>query len=330
MLVPVVGSLARQYPQMRITVLSRPFARWIFEDLAPNVGFMAADTNGEAKGIRGLNALYRRLQAKHFTAVADMHDVLRTKYLRLRFLMDRYRVEHIDKHRKEKKLLVRKGFKASHQLPTSFDNYADVLRKLGYKVELDFDCLPAPNGTLLRQLQSVIGEKKAFQKWIGIAPFAAHQGKIYPLEKMQLVVERLLQLHPSCRVFLFGGPGEKQILDSWQKKFPRTVNASAMLANLKEEIMLMRQLDVMVSMDSSNMHLAAIAGTTVVSIWGATHPYSGFMAWKQNPNNAIQTSLGCRPCSIYGNKPCHRGDLACMNNIAPETIINKVEEIINT
>ena len=122
MLVPVVGSLARQYPQMRITVLSRPFARWIFEDLAPNVGFMAADTNGEDKGIRGLNALYRRLQAKHFTAVADMHDVLRTKYLRLRFLMDRYRVEHIDKHRKEKKLLVRKGFKASHQLPTSFDN----------------------------------------------------------------------------------------------------------------------------------------------------------------------------------------------------------------
>ena len=124
MLVPVVASLARQHPQMRITVLSRPFARWIFEDLAPNVGFMAADTNGEDKGIRGLNALYRRLQAKHFTAVADMHDVLRTKYLRLRFLMDRYRVEHIDKHRKEKKLLVRKGFKASHQLPTSFDNYA--------------------------------------------------------------------------------------------------------------------------------------------------------------------------------------------------------------
>ena len=205
-----------------------------------------------------------------------------------------------------------------------------MLRRLGYKVELDFDCLPAPNGTLLRQLQSVIGEKKAFQKWIGIAPFAAHQGKIYPLEKMQLVVERLLQLHPSCRVFLFGGPGEKQTLDSWQEKFPRTVNASAMLANFKEEIMLMRQLDVMVSMDSSNMHLAAIAGTTVVSIWGATHPYAGFLAWKQNPNNAIQTSLGCRPCSIYGNKPCHRGDLACMNNIAPETIINKVEEIINT
>ena len=47
MLVPVVSSLARQYPDLRITVLSRPFARPFFEELAPNVGFMEADLKGE-------------------------------------------------------------------------------------------------------------------------------------------------------------------------------------------------------------------------------------------------------------------------------------------
>ena len=96
MAVPVVYSLARQYPEIRITVLSRGLARPLFENLAPNVGFMEADLKQEYKGIRGLNALYRRLTAKQFTAVADLHNVLRSEFLRMRFNMGRCRVEHIN------------------------------------------------------------------------------------------------------------------------------------------------------------------------------------------------------------------------------------------
>ena len=47
MMVPVVYSLAMTYPDVRITVLSRKFARAFFEDLAPNVYFMGADLNME-------------------------------------------------------------------------------------------------------------------------------------------------------------------------------------------------------------------------------------------------------------------------------------------
>ena len=100
MMVPVVSSLAHQYPHLRITVLSRPFARTFFEGLAPNVGFMGADLKNEYRGLKGLNALYRRLVAKNFTAIADMHNILRSSYLRMRFNLGRYRVEHIDKHRR--------------------------------------------------------------------------------------------------------------------------------------------------------------------------------------------------------------------------------------
>ena len=51
MMVPVVSSLAHQYPHLRITVLSRPFARTFFEGLAPNVGFMGADLKNEYRGL---------------------------------------------------------------------------------------------------------------------------------------------------------------------------------------------------------------------------------------------------------------------------------------
>ena len=162
MLVPVVASLARQYPDVHVTVLSRPFAHSFFENLAPNVSFMSADIKNEYRGIRGLNALYRRLLAKNFTEVADMHNVLRSEYLRLRFNMARFRVAHINKNRKGKRLLCRKENKVKVQQPTSFDNYTAVLARLGYPVKLDFQSIFPADGGNLRRISNVIGEKKKF------------------------------------------------------------------------------------------------------------------------------------------------------------------------
>ena len=330
MTVPVVDSLARQYPDVRITMLSRPFARPFFEYMPPNVGFMEADLKNEYYGVKGLNALYRRLTAKNFTAIADFHSVLRSDYLRMRFNIDRYRVEHVDKHRSERKTLVSRSDKHLVQLPTSFQNYADVLARLGYPVRLDFKSLfPAGGGDIGRLPEAFRTPKADGEKWIGIAPFAAHTGKIYPLPMMEEVVRSLAARHPSCRLFLFGGgEDETAALDAWSSRFDRCVNASARLGGIACELILMSHLDVMISMDSANMHMASIAGTPVVSVWGATHPYAGFMGWGQHPDNAVQTDLSCRPCSIYGNKPCLRGDCLCMKNIPPEEIVERAEIVM--
>lgn len=330
MLVPVVASLAKQYPNLRITVLSKPFARALFENMSPNVGFMEFDLTKDNHGIHSLNTLYRRLVAKRFTAIADMHDVLRTKYLRMRFNIGRFRVEHIDKHRAEKRGLCNPDNKNKQQLPTSFDNYADVLARLGYPVTLDFTSIFPPTGGPLRLLPPAIGEKKAFQQWIGIAPFAAHTGKIYPVEKMESVIELLCKRHPNCRIFLFGGGAdEHKVMSNWETRFKQSINASAHAAGLLPELILMSHLDVMLSMDSANMHLASITGTKVVSVWGATHPYAGFMGWNQDEANAVQLPLPCRPCSVYGNKPCRSNDYACLQGITPEMIADKIDTVLN-
>ncbi len=331
MLVPVVASLAAQYPHVRITVLSRDVVRPLFEKLAPNVGFMDADVGKEYKGILGLNALYRRLKAKHFTAIADMHDVIRTKYLRMRFSVDRYHVAHIDKHRKGKQRLVARKNKRLVQQSTSFANYAEVLAALGYPVTLQFKSLFSGSGGNLRLLpQRDLQEKKTFQKWIGVAPFAAHPGKVYPLEKMQQVVAMLCEMHPNGRIFVFGAQKEgRSLVSRWCEQYPRCVDVSACLSSLKEELILMSHLDVMVSMDSANTHLASVVDVPVVSVWGATHPYAGFMGWRQDESTVVQLSLPCRPCSIFGDKPCYRGDMACMAGISPEMVVEKVEQVLN-
>lgn len=330
MTVPVVDSLARQYPDVRITMLSRPFVRPFFEHMPPNVGFMEADLKNEYYGVKGLNALYRRLTAKNFTAVADLHSVLRSDYLRMRFNIDRYRVEHIDKHRSERRQLVSRNDKQMIHLPTAFDNYADVLARLGYPVKIDFTSIFPPGGGDLSRLPADFCSSKAGgEKWIGIAPFAAHTGKIYPLPLMERVINALTERHPDCRLFMFGGGAEETAaLNEWSARFDRCVNASAALGGIGSELILMSHLDVMISMDSANMHMASITGTPVVSVWGATHPYAGFMGWGQNPDNAVQADMPCRPCSIYGNKPCLRGDCLCMSSIPPEEIVGRVEIVL--
>ena len=299
MAVPVVYSLAKQHPDIRITVLSRNMARPLFENLAPNVGFMGADLKGEYRGIRGLNALYRRLTAKQFTAIADLHSVLRSEFLRMRFNMSNCKVAHINKHRKGRRKL------------TSIDN-----RQLSQQLSM----LPATMNT-----------KNAGEQWIGIAPFAAHEGKIYPTHLMHQVIAQLTQQHPQARIFLFGrGEKEDKYFTEWCQEFPTCTYVSQHIDSMYEELILMSHLEVMLSMDSANMHLASLTGIPVVSVWGATHPLAGFMGWNQSKDNAIQADLDCRPCSIFGQKPCKRGDYACLNQIKPETIVEKINSLLLT
>lgn len=330
MAVPVVYSLAKQYPNIRITVLSRKYARPFFDDLAPNVDFMEADLKGEYRGVKGLNALYRRLTAKQFTKIADLHNVLRSEYLRMRFNMGRYRVEHIDKHRRQRRALVRQHNKVRENIPTPFENYIEVLANLGYPVTLQFHSLFPEEGGNLNLLPAIVGPKKSFQQWIGVAPTAAHPGKCYPVERTRQVIEQLLKNHPQARIFLFGrGRAEDQLFTQWCQEMPQCVYVSKHLENMHQELILMSHLNVMLSMDSSNAHLASLTATPVVTVWGATHPFAGFTAWNQPAENNIQAELDCRPCSIYGNRPCRRGDMACMNLIKPEQIIERIEQIIN-
>ena len=338
MVVPVVYSLAHQYPDVRITVLSRSFARPLFEGLAPNVGFMEADLKREYHGIKGLNALYRRLTAKQFSAVADLHNVLRSEFLRMRFNLGRYKVAHIDKHRKGRRRLTSSTNKQLVQQASSFQNYADVFAQLGYPVELDFhsifpegkgdlSLLPSPLSSLLSPPPSSL--LPSLKTNIGIAPFAAHEGKIYPLPLMQQVIEQLIRQHPEAHIFLFGkGKREEEVFPQWCKQYPSCVYVDSQVETMRQELILMSHLDVMLSMDSANMHLASLTATPVVSVWGATHPYAGFMGWNQDSENVIQLPLECRPCSIYGQKPCLRGDYACLNNIAPNTIVEHINKIL--
>ena len=312
MLAPVVKKVAAINKDVDFTVLSRPISEPFFEGIGENVHFIGRKVKEEYKGIGGLLRLFGELDDMGFDCVMDMHDVLRTKVLRKLFRLHGYKVYKINKHRELRKVITAEGDKKILiQLPTAFDNYREVLAKAGLSVNnIEGNNSPIKDSSASSQIK------------IGIAPFAAHQGKIYPLEKMEEVI---VSLPVNYIVILFcGGGEEREKMQEWANKYPNVHLASEYCKGLREELQLMKELNVMVSMDSANMHLASLVGTRVVSIWGATHPNAGFLGWGQSIDDCIQRNdLKCRPCSIYGNKPCLRGNMACMD-IKPEEIVKKI------
>ena len=326
MTLPAVAALRARYPDLRISILTTPFFQAFFREI-PDLDFVPFDKKKRHKGVLGVIRLWRDIRKQNrIDAVADLHDVLRSKILRTLFRLSGKRTAVIDKGRAEKKALTRPEHKVLRPLEPTITRYADVLGRLGYPVDIPEKAQPVIR-PVPAAIAEIAGEKSA--PWIGIAPFAQHRGKIYPLEKMERLVESLSQ-NKDLKLFIFGGGSQEQaVADEWAGKYPNTVSAIGKV-RLPEELDLISNLDCMVSMDSSAMHMASLYAIPVISVWGATHPYAGFMGWGQTPDHAVQLDLPCRPCSIYGNKPCLYGDYRCMGGIAPEVIGTNVLNVIRS
>lgn len=145
---------------------------------------------------------------------------------------------------------------------------------------------------------------------------------------MEKVVAELAAM-PSTKIFLFGGGDyERKILGEWASRYNGVTSLAESRHGFAVELALLSHLDTMMSMDSANMHLASLVGVRVVSVWGATHPYCGFKGFRQKEADIVQLPMTCRPCSVFGNKPCSRGDYHCLAGIPPQMIVTKVKSII--
>jgi ADP-heptose:LPS heptosyltransferase len=328
MTVPVLWAMSKEYPDVSITFVSKGFAGPLVKDLH-NVTFFRVDDKGRHSGFIGILRLYADLKRLgSWDGIADLHDVLRSKIVRCLFSISGSKVSVIDKGRKGKKALTRKRNKKLVPLKHSVIRYSDVFKSLGYPLNGVEKYKPnlLVNPDLLKYSDIIPSPKNGH--WIGIAPFAKHKGKMYPIHLMQKVIDDLASLD-SVVILLFGGRGEEQDKLEQLAKGKKNIYSVAGVLKLDQELEVMSNLDLMITMDSANMHLATLSGIPVISVWGATHPFAGFYGWQQDPNNAIQVDLYCRPCSVYGNKPCYRGDYACLNWIEPSDISQRVLKILD-
>ena len=329
---PVVQAFTQRYPDVSITLVTRAkFA--VFFELFPNVQIIGADFDGSHEGLRGLVRLFNELrQLASFDVVVDAHQNLRSGVLKSLFRLVGVPAVTIDKGRKEKKELTRKENKVRRQLPHSVERYAQVFDRAGFAILPIKPFQFPPFISAEDELSTFLNGQRISPNtpWLGIAPFAQHEQKMWPFEQFAPLLEQLYKETP-ITIFLFGGGVSELVqLEALRQQFPQVILVAGKLS-MAAELSLIRQLNGMLCMDSGNMHLASLSAVPVLSIWGSTHPDAGFGPWGQGDEAILQIStnvLTCRPCSVFGNKPCWRGDLACLNDISVEAVAERVKNML--
>jgi ADP-heptose:LPS heptosyltransferase len=325
MLVPAVRSVTAAYPEVEITVVTRPrFASYFFG--IERVKIFEADIDAHFIGFFGLRKLFMALLARaDYDVVIDLHANLRTIILTRLFRVFGLRVVTFTKGTREMKRFTRKNQKITQPLPHLLGRYRAALEAAGFPAPL----LPGPyliprevSRQNLQKWLTKLGLAKN-QPWIGLAPFAAHPTVMWPLENYAKLMEQVIAVK-NVRFFLFGnGEAEVRQCEALQQRFPSHCTVAAGQLKVQQELALLQLLDLMVCPDSSALHLASLSGTHVLSIWGGTHPDVGFGAAGMSAEHVIQidrSELECRPCSVHGKARCFRGDFACLTRITPAQV----------
>ncbi len=325
MTVPVLRALVNQYPELKLTVISRPFFQPFFRDI-PKLHFFAFDAKERHKGILGLWRLFQDLKALNIDAFADLHNVLRSKVVRTLFALSGKKTAFVDKGRAEKKALTRVENKIFQPLTTMYERHQLVFETLGFPIDLSRPQFPAKAKISQPELATIVSQSN---KLIGIAPFAQYDSKVYPLDLMQEVIDSLAQNQEHTILLFGGGQNEKEQLDNLKGDKNNVINMAGKVP-FSTELDLISNLDLMLSMDSGNGHIAAMLGVPVVTLWGATHPYAGFLPFNQTLDFALVSDRNHYPnlpTSVYGNKKV-AGYENAMRTILPEQVVARITEIL--
>jgi len=308
----VLRELLENNKNYKISVLTNfqffPFFR-AFND----VDLISFDKKKQHKGLFGMFRLFKEIKKLDLDYVVDLHEVLRTNFLKAVLKVPFYQ---INKGRNEKERLV--SGKIFAPLKSTHQRYRDVFEKIGISIK-------PLSKTQIHRVD--ISDLKLIPKnnklLIGIAPFAAHKGKEYPIVQMEEVIK---EINKDFNVILFGG-GKKEefILDDLACKHSNVINIANKFS-LNQEMDVISNLSIMLSMDSANGHIAALMGIKVLTIWGVTHPFAGFSPYGQaDKNNILVNRLQFPkiPTSIYGEK-FPNGYEKAISSISPKEIISKL------
>jgi len=302
----------RNTPDTRVTLVTK--AR--FAPLAERFSGVDEVVALPEGGIVSLWRLARVLKSRNFDRILDAHSVLRSHVLTT--LMGRRPDARLHKDTRARLALIRTG-ETSDTIPS-----IDLDRSL-----LDrFIALSASAPIGRAKPRPPLGHRRPPTEGlfrVGLAPGARWVSKRWHDRKFSDLLSILreagapavtLILGPDELVWFDGGP-----LAEAAAHYPGLdVIREAELPDVADAL---GRCHVTVTNDSGLLHLSEAVGTPVVALFGPTVRAFGYFPLLPD-SRVLEKSLDCRPCSRTGSKPCHRGDLACLEEITPEEVGNAV------
>lgn len=328
---PLIYDLAIKYPKEKFSVLSNSKLECLFKIMPNNVEFIPMVSKKRGATFRGLRftiqkqLMLLKLGLQKFDNIALLQS--ESFDLRLFKIFERKKVNIIKNNKPEFDSTKRLSLRCNDN-QTIINLHKNIFKKLGY-INLDvtsFDASPLKS-TNLSSLSNRLGFDLN-KKILAFAPFSFREGKIYPLDKMEQVIQYFSLKSEQYEILVFGGGNkEKAIVNDWKKKSPRLVNLIDKIP-FEDEVLIIAHANLIITMDSANLHLASLLNTPVISIWGTTVPKCGYYPEKEPIERAISKDLDCQPCSLWGDDACFKSQKYECMDIDPEIIVKKIEFVI--
>ena len=324
MTIPVLYPLCKANPDTRFVMLTKRWPASMFHDRPANLKVVDFDVKENHSGLFGLLKLASRLHKLYdIDAVADLHNVSGTWIIDAWMKSHGIQVARLDREEPKRRALV--NHKTDEPVTPIHERYRRVFRELGFETPDNFTRLYEGRDW---PTSPIVPKKEEGQRWIAVSPFSSHRQKAYPLEQMEKVIDELCK-RENYHIFLMGGgKAEKVALRPIARKYKNVTSMAEMKHQFIDEYALLSQCDVMLTMESANMHLASLVDLQAITVWGPTSPACGYLGYNQMEEDDIHLDMPCRPCSITGDKPCKFGDFRCLKDIPPERIAKHVIDAV--
>ncbi len=341
---PLVRCVRQAYPNAQIDFLTNQE----FTDLVRhNPHISNVITYDKKTGFAGLYTLKKQLMAEKYDWIIDLHNSLRSRFLRLfsKIISDVKEISVYEKPYIARKLLI--NFKKDIY-PKPYKKvllkYFDALfdKKIQYDnngTEVFFGEENTKKINDLLEYQTDI-KTSANTNIITICPAASAFTKQWLPEYFATLIKKLFEYYNidnqnkhqnNIKIILLGGKADISVCENIKKMVDNQLNNQfrnqentdliilAGKCNLLDSAALLARSNVIITNDTGMMHLAEAQKKPVLAIFGSTVEAFGFYPFLEK-SEIVETMLPCRPCSQSGENACPKGHFKCMKDILPEKI----------
>lgn len=161
--------------------------------------------------------------------------------------------------------------------------------------------------------------------FIVISPGSVWATKRWTVEGFRRVAEHFSK--NGFHILIMGASNEVEVCQSVAQGIANT-HVLAGKTSLYETTHLMTRASAVISNDSGAMHMASVADTPCVAIFGPTVVRLGYRPWQNRSVVVEKNDLQCRPCGLHGHQKCPIGTHDCMKKISHEEVILQAEKLI--
>lgn len=312
----MIKKIKAKYKDCRITYVTTPAGRAVLQNNPRLDEVIAYEKRGRDKGLKGMLAMAKRLKKEKFDIAYVPHRYLRSSLIV--FLAGIKK--RIGYDISEGKLLL------TEKKP--YDKSLHEVERLLSLVDLDdfnddrLELFPCDKD---KSYIDDVWEKEGLEnkKVIAMAIGSKWHTKRWPIEYFNELIAKL-EKREDLKIILVGGKDELELDVKYGDEVVNMINKTSLL----QLAALLAKSDIVITNDSSPIHIASAFDTYILAIFGATVKELGFTPWSPNSEVIENEGLYCRPCGLHGGNTCPEGHFRCMKEISPERVYKRVVELL--